>query len=89
MNSATVLNISKNRIEKLPNDFRVLSDYLVNFNYSFNGLTSIPVEVFTLKNLQTLDLRGNQLSNISVDISRLESLRELVIGDNRYCIVWF
>jgi Leucine-rich repeat (LRR) protein len=77
------INLSKNLIKILPAEFEQLDEHLTNLNYSLNQLTSLPNVIFKLKNLLVLDLRGNQLSQIDAGISRLDSLRELIIADNR------
>lgn len=45
------------------------------------NLTSIPAEVFTVKNLKTLILSSNPLSEISPSIAQLQELRSLHLGD--------
>ena len=45
------------------------------------NLTSIPAEVFGVKNLKTLILSNNPLSEISPNIAELQELRSLHMGD--------
>lgn len=49
---------------------------------SDKNLTSIPKEVFGLKNLRKLNLSGNKLKNIPKEIERLELLENLDISNN-------
>jgi len=41
-----------------------------------------------LTNLVTLDLRGNHFKEITNEISKLKSLRELIIADNQYVYLY-
>jgi Leucine-rich repeat (LRR) protein len=78
-----VINISKNLITNLPKEIETLDDQITEFIYSLNQLEIIPINLYKLTNLIRLDLRGNFLTEIQRDISKLEQLRELVIADNR------
>jgi Leucine-rich repeat (LRR) protein len=43
----------------------------------------IPKPVMKLTNLVSLDLRGNHFKEITIEINKLKSLRELIIADNQ------
>lgn len=45
---------------------------------SHNQLRSLPVEVFTLKNLHSLSLQQNLLESLPEELGQLENLTELV-----------
>ncbi|KAF8556435.1 hypothetical protein OG21DRAFT_1437021 [Imleria badia] len=48
-----------------------------------NMITSLPPELFSVKNLTVLSLRGNRLTFIPPDICRLTNLHELNISNNQ------
>lgn len=50
----------------------------VCFLTSHNQLSSLPVEVFTLKNLRCLTLQQNLLENLPEELGQLQNLTELV-----------
>lgn len=79
-----VINISKNSIKNLPKEIEALGEQITEFIYSLNQLEFIPLNLFKLTNIIRLDLRGNFLTDIQRDISKLDQLRELVIADNRF-----
>lgn len=61
----------------------MLSDQLNEMNLSMNRFTQVPQSLFLLTNLVTLDLRGNQLTNVPYEIRNLRTVRELILADNR------
>lgn len=58
---------------------------LLSYVASHNQLRSLPVEVFTLKNLRSLTLQQNLLESLPEELGQLENLIELVT--NTYCII--
>jgi len=82
--SSSTINISKNTISQLPENLNKLNEYANEFIYSFNNITVIPAPLYSLTNLTRLDLRGNQLSDIHSDITKMQFLFELVISDNKF-----
>lgn len=53
----------------------------VFFLASHNQLSSLPVEMFTLKNLRCLTLQQNLLENLPEELGQLQNLTELVKSD--------
>lgn len=82
--SVHTINLSKNLIKTLPNEFETLDEHLTILNYGFNQLNNLPSVIYKLKNLVQLDLRGNCLNEIDVSIQNLVSLRELILAENRF-----
>jgi Leucine-rich repeat (LRR) protein len=82
--SVHTINLSKNSIKTLPDEFETFDENLTMLNYGFNQLDKTPDVIFKLKNLVQLDLRGNNLINIDDNIQNLGSLRELIIADNKF-----
>lgn len=60
MSHITKLDLSKNQLESLPEEFGDLQK-LVHLDLFGNNLTTLPLSFFRLKNLKWLDLRDNQL----------------------------
>jgi len=54
-----------------------------SLNLSRSGLTEIPEEVFSMKQLKVLKLYGNKIDSISPKIAQLENLEKLYIGKNK------
>lgn len=81
--SIHTINLTKNQIKTLPDEIETLNESLTNLNYSFNQLASLPIVISKLKNLIVVDLRANQLTQLDENFKNLESLRELIIADNR------
>lgn len=51
------------------------------------NLTEIPLEVFTLTNLEELYLSGNEISVIPEEIKYLTNLRKLYVGNNNLSVI--
>ena len=49
----------------------------------YMGLTSLPVEIGNLVNLQHLNLENNQLTSLPVEIGNLVNLQQLYLGINQ------
>ena len=74
------LNLSHNRLEKLP----VIFLQLINLTCLYvnnNRLSSLPESIGCLKRLQELDLRNNQLKVLDV-VRKLPDLRKLLVEGN-------
>ena len=79
------LNLSHNRLEKLPDVFL----QLINLTYLYvnnNRLSSLPESIGCLKRLQELDLRNNQLKVLDV-VRKLPDLRKLLVEGNPLTLV--
>ena len=74
------LNLSHNRLEKLPAIFLQLIN-LTCLNVNNNRLSSLPESIGRFKRLQELDLRNNQLKVLDV-VRKLPDLRKLLVEGN-------
>ena len=79
------LNLSHNRLEKLPDIFLQLIN-LTCLNVNNNRLSSLPESIGCLKRLQELDLRNNQLKVLDV-VRKLPDLRKLLVEGNPLTLV--
>ncbi|HEC39292.1 MAG TPA: leucine-rich repeat domain-containing protein [bacterium] len=73
-------------------EFRDFCDYgkidgIIYLNFDGWGLESIPQEVFELKNLKSLSLEFNQITEIPKDISNLTSLKYLDVDYNQLTVL--
>lgn len=77
------ISLARNSIQRLrERSFSGLNNLLV-LNISGNSLTQLPVNVFTTRNLQILDLSYNDLANIRADtFVSLDRLQALNISSN-------
>lgn len=62
---------------------RLPSDNISKLDLSNQNLTSIPAEVFSLKNLKTLKLSNNNISVIPREITKLRRLEKLDLSNNK------
>ena len=74
------LNLSHNRLEKLPDIFLQLIN-LTCLYVNNNRLSSLPESIGYLKRLQELDLRNNQLKVLDV-VRKLPELKKLLVEGN-------
>ncbi|XP_023930593.1 leucine-rich repeat-containing protein 63 [Lingula anatina] len=81
MNGGTSLSLKAHFISQLP-DLGPLLTTVTYLNLSFNDLRVFPVEIFDLKQLETLKLRNNPITEIPPDICKLAKLKVLVISFN-------
>ena len=79
------LNLSHNRLEKLPDIFLQLIN-LTCLNVNNNRLSSLPESIGRFKRLQELDLRNNQLKVLDV-VRKLPDLRKLLVEGNPLTLV--
>ena len=74
------LNLSHNRLEKLPDIFLQLIN-LTCLYVNKNRLSSLPESIGCLERLQELDLRNNQLKVLDV-VRKLPELKKLLVEGN-------
>ncbi|TAD78959.1 MAG: GTPase [Oscillatoriales cyanobacterium] len=60
-----------------------LAEGVTSLDLSELGLTELPAEFFSLTNLQTLYLDGNQLTSIPESITQLQNLHSLYLNSNQ------
>lgn len=78
----TRLNLSRNRINELPDEFFRLRE-LKYLNLSHNGLEDISADLSDLVMLEFLDLSNNQLEQLPGGIGFLTRLTDLSIHHNK------
>jgi Leucine-rich repeat (LRR) protein len=80
----TRLNLSKNNLKTIPNDsFRFVPQLRV-LDLSINTIEKIePIGFNNLQQLQQLDLSNNQLTRLSIELSSLNSLKNLNLENNQ------
>ena len=79
------LNLSHNRLEKLPDIFLQLIN-LTCLSVNDNRLSSLPESIGWLERLQELDLRNNQLKVLDV-VRKLPELKKLLVEGNPLTLV--
>jgi uncharacterized protein YkwD len=78
----TVLDLSSQNIKKIP-EYVLEMDELKELNLSGNDLEgALPSEIERLKDLEKLDVSGNNMTGIPAEIGKLEKLEELDYSDN-------
>lgn len=77
------LNLSKNRLSGTTLDLIFLLTTLVEVYLANNDIQgSLPSSVGTLRELQILDLEGNQITSLPDTFGNLQRMRILLLGDN-------
>ena len=82
-NQLEVLNLIRNKLEKLPLSIKAHKDSLELLCLSFNCFPEIPSVVYKLRNLIHLNMHGNQISKLPADIAKLPRLTHLYLGRNK------
>merc|ERR1711962_201643 len=77
----TILDLSCNRINTLPDNFSKLQ-HLVSLDLSKNGITELPPDFGELTKLKKLDLFKNNLSELPLSFYNLKSLQWLDLKAN-------
>ena len=73
-NGSSSIDLTGCELIKFPVTISSTLPNLMNLNLGFNRLSAFP-DIFSLKNLQTLDLNGNQISQLPQQISQLTNLK--------------
>ena len=76
------LILDDNKLKALPGSFSTLKESLSTFSAVNNKLIEIPTSIGSFKKLMYMDLRGNNLKSIPVEIWELESLEVLNLSSN-------
>jgi len=72
-------SMSRNQIiEQFYNSISFEDAYMPGWSFSYKQLTSIPVEIGRLKNIENLWLDANCLRHIPAEIGNITSLRMLI-----------
>lgn len=82
-NQLEVLNLIRNKLDKLPLSIKAYKDSLELLCLSFNCFSEIPSVVYKLRNLIHLNMHGNQISKLPADIAKLPRLTHLYLGKNK------
>ncbi|KAJ3303303.1 Glucose-repressible alcohol dehydrogenase transcriptional effector [Kappamyces sp. JEL0829] len=61
--------------------------FLTALYLNHNNLTSLPPIIAQLQNLQILNVTGNKLSSLPIELSMVVSLRELLLYDNQLTFI--
>lgn len=77
------INLSGNKIQKLPADIGVLQ-MLEVLDVSMNALSELPETISKIGTLQTINLAKNMFNNISDNIAQISSLTSLNLSDNSF-----
>ncbi|XP_060528637.1 leucine-rich repeat-containing protein 40-like [Cylas formicarius] len=80
----TIVDLCKNKFNKIPCGLQKITPYLSELNLSNNQIKEVPEYFSSLTTLKFLDLSNNQLSSLPSNLSELVSLRELVLFNNRF-----
>jgi len=76
----TSMYLGANQLTTVPNEIRNLKN-LISLDLSSNQLTSLP-SISSMKDLNWLNLKENQLRNLTADIGDLKSLTSLDLSSN-------
>jgi Leucine-rich repeat (LRR) protein len=76
------LNLSRNQIESISNDFEQLKE-LELLDLGSNKLTTLPLQLSDLTALKRLDLRKNKFKNMPLVVTEMTQLTHLDLSSNR------
>jgi hypothetical protein len=76
------LNLSRNQIETISNDFEQLKE-LELLDLGSNKLTTLPLKLSDLTALKLLNLRKNKFKNIPIVVTEMTQLMHLDLSSNR------
>ena len=80
----SVLNMSRNKFKKLPEDMGSSTLELVReVDFSFNELTEIHEDLTELVSLKYLNLEHNQITEVPSNLSQCIKLKDLLLKDNK------
>ncbi|XP_055849821.1 leucine-rich repeat-containing protein 40 [Episyrphus balteatus] len=82
--AANIVDLSKNRIEDVPEGLEKLVDCATEIILSQNLISSIPVFMTQFSRLSRLDVSCNNLSDLPNEFGGLAMLRELNIANNKF-----
>jgi len=91
MPKLTRLDISCNRIRKVPEDFRKMKS-LFYLNIEENAFTSIPDEVYVMTMMQSLLLAGNPIDSVPTWATALTNLNQVSLAHTKISTIpkeWF
>ncbi|KAJ6249675.1 lrr receptor-like kinase [Anaeramoeba flamelloides] len=83
--SITNLDLSFNKIKKIPNSFFEHLSQLAILSLQNNHLETLPSTISTLQTLIILDLTNNNLSQLPSGIEKLQNLVDLRLASNNFC----
>lgn len=80
----TNIDLSKNKLGKIPEGLEHLSKILTEFSISHNGLTEIPSFIAQFTRIQYMNVSSNKLESLPEEFGCLETIRELNIANNGF-----
>lgn len=83
LSSLLVINLSRNKLQTLPNAIFAHLFNLKSLDLSDNELESLPNELGEARDLELLDLRSNQLKELPLQLSLLHRLKVLHLAYNQ------
>lgn len=83
--SLTSLDLSSNKIDKLPRTFCCKMNNLKTFRLNDNQIETLPIEIKFFSKLINLSISNNRLRMIPSTFSDLRSLRHLNVANNKLC----
>lgn len=82
-NENSLLLLKKMKIQYLPNEFLLCSDFLQNVNLDHNNIKYFPYELLSCIQLSQLSLNSNQIEKIPTSIKKLINLTRFQIESNK------
>lgn len=83
LSSLLVINLSKNKLQTLPNTIFAHLFNVKSLDLSDNQLENLPNEMGEIRDLEVLDLRSNQLKELPSQLAFLHRLKVLLLSYNR------
>ncbi|KAM8888928.1 leucine-rich repeat-containing protein 40 isoform 1-T1 [Synchiropus picturatus] len=81
--NVTTVNFSKNQLTSIPSRLLEFKSSVSEINLGFNRLTSCS-DIGSLLQLEFIDLRNNQLSDLPAEMKNLSKLRCITLNYNRF-----
>jgi Leucine-rich repeat (LRR) protein len=79
----SVLDISRNKLQKLPPLGSCNLENLSEINGSYNELVEIPEDLVDLPSLKLLNLQNNQITHVPSNLSQCNKLKDLLLKENK------
>mmetsp|Transcript_103814 Transcript_103814/g.180315 ORF Transcript_103814/g.180315 Transcript_103814/m.180315 type:complete len:1031 (-) Transcript_103814:67-3159(-) len=83
MQDMVFLDLTKNKLDMLPNDFCGGAKILEFLRLQSNFLTGLPTQIFKCEKLLLLDVTSNRMKSLPEDVDSLPHLRKLYASSNQ------